>query len=145
VAADTLGHLLALGVTPANEQDRAQVGKLAQAVQAAVEEPVHLAFVDQGYTGQEPAAAAGQEDIHLKSLNIIRPNGDLCYCPGTRPVSIIGHPKKNFNAVQPSRSAAHRKPIVLQRSKPGHVNKYFSAKSTGLGPPSAYQPEPFAR
>src|SRR6202161_3389378 len=59
VAVDTLGHLLALGVTPANEQDRAQVGPLAQAVQAAVEEPVRLAFVDQGYTGEEPGAGGG--------------------------------------------------------------------------------------
>jgi transposase len=33
VAVDTLGHLLALHVTPANEQDRAQVGQLAVAVQ----------------------------------------------------------------------------------------------------------------
>jgi hypothetical protein len=33
LAVDTLGHLLALHVTPANEQDRAQVGELAQAVQ----------------------------------------------------------------------------------------------------------------
>jgi hypothetical protein len=32
-AADTLGHLLALHVTPANEQDWAQVGALAEAVQ----------------------------------------------------------------------------------------------------------------
>lgn len=29
-AVDTLGHLLALHVTPANEQDRAQIGELAQ-------------------------------------------------------------------------------------------------------------------
>ena len=68
VAVDTLGHLLALGVTPANEQDRAQVGPLAQAVQAAVEEPIRLAFVDQGYTGEEPAAAAAQEGIHLEVM-----------------------------------------------------------------------------
>ena len=68
VAVDTLGHLLAVGVTPANEQDRAQVGQLAQAVQAAVEEPVHLAFLDQGYTGEEPAAAAAQEGIHLEVI-----------------------------------------------------------------------------
>jgi transposase len=68
VAVDTLGHLLALAVTPANEQDRAQVGQLAQAVQAAVEEPVHLAFVDQGYTGEEPAEAALQEGIHLQVI-----------------------------------------------------------------------------
>ena len=38
VAVDTLGHLLAVVITPANEQDRAQVGQLAQAVQAVVEE-----------------------------------------------------------------------------------------------------------
>jgi transposase len=68
VAVDTLGHLLALAVTPANEQDRAQVGQLAQAVQAVVEEPVHLAFVDQGYTGETPAQAAAQEGIHLRVI-----------------------------------------------------------------------------
>jgi transposase len=65
VAVDTLGHLLAVVVTPANEQDRAQVGQLAQAVQDAVEEPVRLAFVDQGYTGDEPATAAAQEGMAL--------------------------------------------------------------------------------
>jgi len=50
-------------VTPANEQDRAQVGQLAEAVQAEVEEPVKVAFVDQGYTGEKPAAA--QQGIEL--------------------------------------------------------------------------------
>lgn len=65
-AVDTLGHLLALAVTPANEQDRAQVGQLAQAVQAVVEEPVRIAFVDQGYTGEKPAEAAAQEGIQLQ-------------------------------------------------------------------------------
>ncbi|HEU5125310.1 MAG TPA: IS5 family transposase [Verrucomicrobiae bacterium] len=58
-AVDTLGHLLALTVTPANEQDRAQVGQLTQAIQTAVDEPVQVAFVDQGYTGEQPAAQAG--------------------------------------------------------------------------------------
>ncbi len=61
----TLGHLLALAVTPANEQDRAQVGLLTQAVQKVVEEPVEVAFVDQGYTGDQPACAAAQQGIHL--------------------------------------------------------------------------------
>lgn len=68
VAVDTLGHLLAVGVTPANEQDRAQVGQLTQAVQAVVDEPVQVAFVDQGYTGEEPAAAAEQAGIVLKVI-----------------------------------------------------------------------------
>lgn len=66
LAVDTLGQLLALKVTPANEQDRAQVGDLAQAVQAVTGETVALAFVDQGYTGQEPAAAAEAHGIRLE-------------------------------------------------------------------------------
>src|SRR5215467_5267274 len=65
-AVDTLGHLLALHVTPANEQDRAQVAELAQAVQSVTEENVEVAFVDQGYTGQEPAQAAANEGIRLE-------------------------------------------------------------------------------
>lgn len=67
-AVDTLGHLLALRVTPANEQDRAQVGDLAQAIQEVVEEPVQIAFVDQGYTGEQPAEAAAQAGIQLEVI-----------------------------------------------------------------------------
>src|ERR671934_2501818 len=54
LAVDTLGHLLALMVTPADEQDRAQVGELVAAVQEATGESVAVAFVDQGYTGPGP-------------------------------------------------------------------------------------------
>src|SRR5579872_3523736 len=50
-AVDTLGHLLALVITPANAQDRAQVGALASALQEATGEHVELAYVDAGYTG----------------------------------------------------------------------------------------------
>src|SRR3954454_13157069 len=45
-AVDTLGHLLALRVTPADEQERAQVAALAEAVQEATGESVELAYVD---------------------------------------------------------------------------------------------------
>jgi hypothetical protein len=48
----TLGHLLALHVTPAIEQDRTQVGGLADAVQEATGESVELAYVDRGYAGE---------------------------------------------------------------------------------------------
>ena len=65
-AVDTLGHLLALRVTPANGQDRGQVAQLAQAVQAATEQNVEVAFVDQGYTGPEPAQAAADAGIRLE-------------------------------------------------------------------------------
>jgi transposase len=65
-AVDTLGHLLAVKVTAANEQDRAQVKALAQAVQLATGEHVQLAYVDQGYTGEQPAADAAQQGIRLE-------------------------------------------------------------------------------
>lgn len=57
MAVDTLGHLLAVQVTPANEQERVQIRSLAQEVQHLTVETVKIAFVDQGYTGQEPAQA----------------------------------------------------------------------------------------
>jgi transposase len=66
LAVDTLGHLLALVVTPANEQDREQVAELAEAVQAVTGETVALAFVDQGYTGDRPAADAEDHGIRLE-------------------------------------------------------------------------------
>jgi transposase len=66
IAVDTLGHLLAAHVTPADEQDRAQVGVLAQAVQDATGSSVELAYVDQGYTGQTPADAAKAHGIQLQ-------------------------------------------------------------------------------
>ena len=65
-AVDTLGHLLAGRVTPANAQDRAQVAELARAVQSVTDQNVEVAFVDQGYTGQEPAQAAADAGIHLE-------------------------------------------------------------------------------
>ncbi len=58
IAADTLGDLLARTVTPANEQDRAQVGALSAAVQEATGEKVEVAFVDQGDTGEKPTGEA---------------------------------------------------------------------------------------
>jgi transposase len=66
VAVDTLGHLLALHVTAANEQERAQVGELAAQVQELTGENVQLAYVDQGYTGDEPEAAAQAQGIRLE-------------------------------------------------------------------------------
>jgi transposase len=65
-AVDTLGHLLALKVTAANEQDRAQVAELAQAVQETTGQNVQVAFVDQGYTGDPPAAAAARHGMRLE-------------------------------------------------------------------------------
>jgi len=65
LAVDTLGHLLALHVTPANEQERAQVGQLTQAVQEVTGGSVEVAFVDQGYTGKEAQEVAEGHGIEL--------------------------------------------------------------------------------
>lgn len=70
VAVDTLGHLLALRVTAANEQDRAQVATLTAAVQEATGQNVQLAYVDQGYTGAEPAQAAADAGIKLEVVKL---------------------------------------------------------------------------
>jgi hypothetical protein len=53
-AVDTLGHLLALHVTPANEQDRSQVAELAEAVQEATGESVEWPTWTRATPGQRP-------------------------------------------------------------------------------------------
>lgn len=68
-AGDTLGHLLALHVTPANEQDRAQVAQLAAAVQAVTGQHVTLAYLDQGDTGATAEAA----DTRGIRLEVVKP------------------------------------------------------------------------
>jgi transposase len=70
MAVDTLGHLLALHVTPADTDDRAEVGRLAEAIQDVAGENVTLAFVDQGYTGPKAAAAAKAQGIELEVVKL---------------------------------------------------------------------------
>lgn len=65
LAVDTLGYLLALKVTPANEQERQQVEKLAAEVQEATGENIEVAFVDQGYTGEQAKKDAEKAGIDL--------------------------------------------------------------------------------
>jgi transposase len=70
LAVDTLGHLLAAYVTAANEQDRAQVAELAEQVQAATGGTVEVAFVDQGYTGDQAARDAASQGIRLQVVKL---------------------------------------------------------------------------
>ena len=70
LAVDTLGHLLALKVTPANEQERAQVGDLVQEIQERTGDKVEVAFVDQGYTGEEPANQAARRGVRLEVVKL---------------------------------------------------------------------------
>ena len=66
IAVDTLGHLLALRVTAADQGDRDQVAALAEEVQQVTGSTVELAYVDQGYTGPNAAEAAKQHGIRLE-------------------------------------------------------------------------------
>src|ERR1700693_6588707 len=70
LAVDTLGNLLTLLATPANAQERAQVAELAAAVQEVTGEHVEVAFVDQGYTGEDAAHAAEEHGIRLEVVKL---------------------------------------------------------------------------
>jgi transposase len=70
MAVDTLGHLLALHVTPANEQDRSQVAELARQVQDITGDNIQVAFVDAGYTGEQAQSDAAQEGIRLEVVKL---------------------------------------------------------------------------
>jgi transposase len=70
MAVDTLGYLLAVHITPANEQERAQVQELAQQVQRASGQTMKVAFADEGYTGDEPTEAARNEGIELRVIRL---------------------------------------------------------------------------
>ncbi len=69
-AVDTLGHLLALVVTPANQDERTQVAALTAEVQAVTGQHVEVAFVDQGYTGEEVATTAAAQGIQLEVVSL---------------------------------------------------------------------------
>jgi transposase len=70
MAVDTLGLLLAVHITPASEQERAQVAELARQVQHVTGQTVKLAFADQGYTGETAAQAARDEGIELQVIKL---------------------------------------------------------------------------
>lgn len=95
MAVDTLGHLLALHVTPANADGRVEVGRIAKAIQAETGESVEIAFVDQGYTGEKPAAAAPEHGIAVEVVKAaggqarLRPAAKTM---GGRAILRLGHP-----------------------------------------------------
>ena len=69
---DTLGNLLTLHVTPANEQERTQVQQLAEEVQAITNHSVEVAFVDQGYTGDQAVQMAAEHGIRLEVVKLLQ-------------------------------------------------------------------------
>jgi transposase len=70
VAVDTLGYLLAVRVTAANQGDRTQVQQLTKAVQEATGHNVQVAYVDAGYTGEQASEAAQEEGIRLEVVKL---------------------------------------------------------------------------
>ena len=70
MAVDTLGHLLALHVTPASAEDRGEVERRARTVQAVTDDHVEIAWVDQGYTGERAANAAVKQGIALEVVKL---------------------------------------------------------------------------
>jgi transposase len=81
LAVDTLGHLLARLVTPANEPERAQVAELARSVQQVTGQSGAVAFVDPGYTGDEAAEAARQHGIRLGVVKLPEAKRGLVLLP----------------------------------------------------------------
>jgi transposase len=70
LALDTPGHLLALCVTATDEQDQARVSELARRAQAETGETVEIAYVDQGYTGEDAVDADAEHGIKLEVLKL---------------------------------------------------------------------------
>ena len=70
MAVDTLGNLLGGLVTPANEQERAQVAQLCASVQEATGQSVKVVFADQGYTGKDPSKDAVDQGIELTIIKL---------------------------------------------------------------------------
>ena len=70
VAVDTLGHLLSLHVTAADQQDRSRIKKVTGDVKTLTGRSVTLAYVDQGYTGEHPAADAQRNGIELHVVRL---------------------------------------------------------------------------
>ena len=72
------GQFLALHITPANEQDRAQVGPWRRRCRRPPAS-TSLAYVDQGYTGDRPATAAAEQGM-AGSRHPRRSSAASCCC-----------------------------------------------------------------
>ncbi|GHG08683.1 hypothetical protein GCM10017783_21570 [Deinococcus piscis] len=70
---DTLGHVIALLVTSADEQDREQVYDLCHQIQAVTGDRVDVVLADGGYTGEQAEIDAALLDIEL--VVVKRPAG----------------------------------------------------------------------
>ena len=81
LAVDTLGHLLALCMTAADEHDRAQVSELAKRAQEGTGETVEIAFVDQSYRGENAADAAEERGSKFEVVKLSTAKRDFVMLP----------------------------------------------------------------
>ena len=113
IAVDTLGHLLALKVTAADQGDREQVAALAAEVQQVTGSTVELAYVDQGYTGQTQPKPRSSTASGSKWSNTPWPNEASCSCPAAGlskeaspgPHAFAGSPETTNDSTQPSKAS----------------------------------------
>ena len=70
LAVDTMGRLLAVHVTPADEQDRALVARLCEEMHEATSESVELVYADRGYTGDEAFEEAAGRGVILHVVKL---------------------------------------------------------------------------
>jgi transposase len=117
LAVDTLGHLLALLVTPADAQERAQVERLAAAVQEATGETVEVAYVDQGYSGAEPAQDAAAHGIRLEVVKLPEAKRGFVLLPRRWVV-------ERASAAWPATMNAWRRPLLAIISSPSLACSY---------------------
>ena len=86
MAVDTLGHLLTLHDTAASADKRAEIGRLAEAVQGATGDSVSLTYVDQGYTDERAAEAARAHGIELEVVRLPEAKRSFVLLPRCRVV-----------------------------------------------------------
>jgi transposase len=139
IAVDTLGHLLAVHVTPANEQERAQVAELARQVQEITGETVKVAFADQGYTGEDAAEAASNEGIDLQVIKLQEAKKGFVLLPGrshrrlacarqfsTKARHRLGCPGQGWGSTRRCPVVITRTEFVVQRNPNGRRIKISS-------------------
>lgn len=88
-AVNTLDHRLTVHVTPADEQERAQVQELTQQVQHVSGQTVKLAFAHPVYAGEEPAKAARDESIELQVIRLPEAKKEFVLLPRRCVVNVV--------------------------------------------------------
>jgi transposase len=81
LSTDTIGNPLAVVVSTADTQDRAEVDELSEKTQIATGNSVQKAWVDQGYTGKAAAEAAARHGIELEVVKVEGVKGGFVLLP----------------------------------------------------------------